>query len=232
MRTLSTCAILFTQTCLLLTVGAPADEIDALVEKVKPPARFMDRQTLFTVRKEPFRHHWWNSEKKIVPMTSERLVIRDGDRIVGHIAGPTVNWFSGSPPGDEAPFLDPERYAPEDDSVRHGGRLIGGLAGTTLTMFVPQPEEDVNALITPAAWNHMDPFGCALTFGTGVQSEPRVTSTGKTVTAEWVGRARNGSRSTHQLVLSVDPLAFVAISEAGDVMGRGFTLNDPQTAAQ
>jgi hypothetical protein len=46
MRTVSACAVLFTQTCLLLAASAPADEIDALVEKVKPPARFRDRQAL------------------------------------------------------------------------------------------------------------------------------------------------------------------------------------------
>jgi hypothetical protein len=55
MRTIFTCAVLFAQACLLLAAGAPADEIDALVEKVKPPARFGDRQALFTLKKEPFR---------------------------------------------------------------------------------------------------------------------------------------------------------------------------------
>jgi uncharacterized membrane-anchored protein YitT (DUF2179 family) len=56
--------------------------------------------------------------------------------------------------------------------------------------------------------------------------------TGKEMRVIYVVVSRSEIVKLKNLVLSVDPLAFVAISEAGDVMGKGFTLNEPeQTAA-
>ncbi len=51
--------------------------------------------------------------------------------------------------------------------------------------------------------------------------------TGNEMRVIYVVVSRSETVKLKNLILSVDPLAFVAITEAGDVMGKGFTLNDP-----
>lgn len=134
------------------------------------------------------------------------MVIRDGDRIVGAVDRPGVTFWRPRSKEDPAAYLDPEQFPCGQSAIHEGGVLIGAIRHTSLTLFVPHPGEDVTKLITPQRWNHMDPFGFQLSSYGGVESEPKVTSTGKTMILEWSGRARNSVHTTRRVVLSVDPV--------------------------
>lgn len=50
-----------------------ADEIDEMIGKVKPAARYADYEPRFTVKEEDFHHHWWDENKKVVPRVHRRF---------------------------------------------------------------------------------------------------------------------------------------------------------------
>jgi hypothetical protein len=113
---------------LIVTGSAAAargeDEIDALLDRVRPPARFQDYRPQFGVRNVRFR---WTAfrkkEDRAVALSEEKRAIFDGDRLIGYLVEKNPLWghirlFSLHPrheakidPGDWADATEFRNYA-------------------------------------------------------------------------------------------------------------------------
>jgi hypothetical protein len=95
---------------LVCTVATSADEIDKLVEEVKPPARFKDYQPKFSIKAVELRG--CDQTKRlfggrllkarpdlptVVTIITKTHMLLDGDRYVGMLRDGCFTWFTGSP---------------------------------------------------------------------------------------------------------------------------------------